>query len=225
MTICVRALFESNLIKNQNLVVHIGQNILDCLDDDSRKSCRLVNSSMKNMVDNPKYWIHKLLKKGIDQEHLKSWRTLTSLVENTDLKDNLTICLMKMFQKISEWFQALIHVASKAGDAALVQIILKHDDDSVRPNQFGNTLMGLAASRGHLEVMKVLINSTKDPNVAGNDGWTPIHSAADKGYIEIVKLLMSTTDNPNAQSNDGSTPLLFCHEWPSGSCDVIDVFK
>ena len=79
----------------------------------------------------------------------------------------------------------------------------------VRPNQFGNTPIGLAASRGHLEVMKVLINSTKDPNVAGNDGWTPIHSAADKGYIEIVKLLMSTTDNPNAQSNDGSTPLLY----------------
>ena len=78
-----------NLIENQNLVVHIGQNILDCLDDDIRKSCRLVNSSMKNMVDNPKYWIHKLLKKGIDQEHLNSWRTLTYLVENTDLKDNL----------------------------------------------------------------------------------------------------------------------------------------
>ena len=81
--------------------------------------------------------------------------------------------------------------------------------------------MGLAASRGHLDVMKVLMNSTKDPNVADNDGWTPIHSAADKGYIEIVKLLMSTTDNPNAQSN-GVDP--FCHEWPYGSCEVIDVF-
>ena len=48
---------------------------------------------------------------------------------------------MKMFQKFSEWSQAPIHVASKAGDAALVQIILKHVDDSVRPNQFGNTPM------------------------------------------------------------------------------------
>ena len=76
----------------------------------------------------------QIVKKGIDQEHLKSWRTLTYLVENTDLKDNLTICLMKMFQKFSEWSQAPLHVSSKAGDAALVQIILKHVDDSVRPS-------------------------------------------------------------------------------------------
>merc|ERR1712016_264766 len=113
------------LIENQNLAVDIGHDLLDFLDDESLMSCRFVNSAMKNMVDNPKYWIKKLVKKGIAQEHMINWRKLADLVENTDLNENLLKCLMRMDKNFSEWTQAPIHVASKAGEASLVQMILK----------------------------------------------------------------------------------------------------
>ena len=118
-----------NLVENPSLSVHIGQNILDFLDIDSIKSCRLVNSSMKNMVDDPKYWIQKLDKKGLTQEHSAKWRKLIDLVENTDLEENVVKCMMRMHQNFKEWEQAPIHIACEAGDASLVQMILKHVDE------------------------------------------------------------------------------------------------
>ena len=161
-----------NLIKNSNLSVQIGQNILSFLDDDSLKNCRLVNSSMKNMVDDPKYWISKLVKKGLDQEHLKKSRKLVDFVQDSDLIENVTRCLMKMHDNFSTWAQAPIHVATKAGDAILVEIILKHVDDSVAPNKHGNSPMMLAASWGHPDVMKVFISNMNNPNVPDKKGYT-----------------------------------------------------
>ena len=197
-----------NLIDNPNLGIHIGQKILDFLDSDSLKSCRLVNSSMKNMVDEPKYWIQKLDKQGLSQEHSTKWRKLIDLVENTDLEGNVIKCLIRMHHNFKEWAQAPIHIACKAGDASLVQMILNHVDESMGPNEFGATPICLAASRGHLEVLKVLISIMDNPNEAVNsEGWTPIHHAARYGKVEAVKLLMTTTKSPNAPNKDGTTPI------------------
>ena len=54
------------LINNSNLSIDIGQKILQVLDDKSLQSCRLVNSSMKQMIDQPKVWLQKLKKKGLN---------------------------------------------------------------------------------------------------------------------------------------------------------------
>ena len=56
------------LINNPNLAIDIGQNILKCLDDASLQTCRLVNKTMKRMVDEPKFCIQKLEKKGLNPQ-------------------------------------------------------------------------------------------------------------------------------------------------------------
>ena len=197
------------VIENQNLAIDIGHDILDFLDDKSLMSCRFVNSALKNMVDNPKYWIKKLAKKGIAQEHLMNWIKLADLVENSNPNEELLVCLIKMNKNFSDWGQPPIHAASKIGASSLVQMILKHIDYSVGPNQLGNTPMMLAATRGHLEVMKLLISSTDQPNVPDKYGETPLHAAALKGYFDVVKLLIPVTDNPNVAQIDGFTPIFF----------------
>ena len=149
-----------NLIKNSNLATDIGQKITKVLDTESLQSCRLVNSSMKNMVDKPRFLLQKLEKKGLSKEHLIKWRKLIDLVENTDLVENVTKCLMKMHQNFSDWAQAPIHIASKAGEASLVQIILEKVDPSMEPDEFGNTPMTLAAYWGFPDVVKTLMNFT-----------------------------------------------------------------
>ena len=133
------------LINNPSLKVDIAQNITNLLDIESLQCCRLVSSSMKNVVDNPRFWLQKLDKKGLDKQHLTQWRKLVDLVEDTDLMGNVTKCLMKMYQHFSEWAQAPIHIASKAGDLDLVQMILEQIDDSMKPNKFGNGPIKLAA--------------------------------------------------------------------------------
>ena len=120
-----------NLIKNSNLAIDIGRKITNLLEMESLQSCRLANSSMKNMVDDPRFWLQKLDKKGLSKEHLIKWRKLINVVENTDLEENMTKCLMKMYQNFSKWAQAPIHIASKAGEASLVKIILEKIDSSM----------------------------------------------------------------------------------------------
>ena len=104
------------LTNNPSLKVDIGQKITNLLNIESLHSCRLVNSSMKNFVNDPRFWLQKLDKKGLDKQHLTQWRKLVDLVKDTDLMGNVTKCLMKIYQHFSEWAQAPIHIASKAGD-------------------------------------------------------------------------------------------------------------
>ena len=125
------------MVNNPTLAIDIGQKITNLLDTKSLQSCRLVNSSMKIMVDEPGFWLQKLDKKGLAKEHLIKWRKLVDLVENTDLIENVTKCFMKMHQNFSEWAQGPIHIASKAGEANLLQIILEKIDKSMEPNVFG----------------------------------------------------------------------------------------
>ena len=126
-----------NLVNNPTLAIDIGQKITNLLDTESLQSCRLVNSSMKILVDEPGFWLQKLAKKGLAKEHLIKWRKLVDFVENTDLLENVIKCLIRMDQNFAEWAQAPIHIASKAGDARLVQIILEKIDESMEPNEFG----------------------------------------------------------------------------------------
>ena len=94
-----------NLSNNPNLSAHIGHKILHFLDVKSLQNFRFVNLSMKKMVDNPKFWLQKLKKKGLPKEILMQWRNLFDLVDE-NLMENLTKCLMKLNFNFSgrEWY-------------------------------------------------------------------------------------------------------------------------
>ena len=221
------------LINNPNLSIDIGQKIFQALDDKSLQSCRLVNSSMKKMVDQPKFWLQKLKKKGLNprfksetlndngfvQENLLNWGKLIDIVENTELEKNVTKCLIKMNQNLPvSQLQVPINFTSYVGDAKLVKLILEQIDkiakstsmqvnDFIGPNAFEMTPIWNATWNNHIEVVKLLMNSTDNPNAPRHDGFTPIFIAAQKNHIEVVKLLMTSTENPNQPKNDGTTPL------------------
>ena len=246
-----------SLIENPNLAVDIGQKILNCLhpvlDINSIKSCRLVNSSMKKIVDDPQNWIQKLAKPwnklGLSQEHLKKWRTLIALVKNTDLEANVVKCLMKMYHQImmgmklshqnpkyfgpkmkkyfDEWSQAPIYIASKIGDARLVEMILKHAGDLWNPMQLasngnGETPIHCAAKNGHYEVSKLLMSFTEsfNANIQDNRGQTPLHWAAAFGHYEVLRFLISRTTNPNPQCHHGTTPI-----WHAVCYNHLEIVK
>ena len=151
-----------NLINNPNLAVDIGQKITNFLDLKSLQTCRLVNKSMKNLVEDPTFWLKRLEKRGgLSPEYSLKWKKLIKLVENTDFSTNVTNCLIRMYQNFDlEWCQGPIYVAAKAGDASLAQFILEQEHlnvDSFGPNQNGCTPMDLAAARGHVEVVNLFI--------------------------------------------------------------------
>ena len=195
-----------NLTNNPNLSIDIGQKILQPLDDASLQSCRLVNSTLKRMVDPPRFWIQKLEKKGLNpqfksktlndncfiKENLLNWRKLIDSVENTELERNVTLCLIKMHKNFTKntQKQVPINFASAVGDASLVEAILREID--------------------------IVANSTymRVEDFIGTKAFlqTPIWDATWSNHIEVVQLLMGFTEKPNASRNDGATPIYIAAE-------------
>ena len=235
-----------NLTNNPNLAIDIGQNILKCLDDASLQSCRLVDKSMKRMVDKPRFWLQKLEKKGLNpkfnsktlneigfvQENLLNWKKLAGLVENTELEKNVTLCLIKMHQNFPEnpQYQVPINFTSNVGDASLVKLILEQIDEAAKKsslkvddfigtNAFNCTPIWNATWGNHIAVVKLLLNFSETPNAPISNGATPIFIAAQNNHIEVVKLLMNSTDNPNQARNDGVTPIFIAAE--KGHIEVV----
>ena len=143
-----------NLTNNPSLSIDIGQNILHYLDDDSLQTCRLVDKSVKRMVEEPRFWIQKLEKKGLNpqfksktlnengfvQQNLLNWRKLVDLVEKTELEKNAVLCLMKMHQNFlkNAQYQVPINFASKVGDSSLVELILQQIDIAAKTTSMRN---------------------------------------------------------------------------------------
>ena len=131
-----------NLCKNPNLSAHIGYKILHFLDDKSLQTFRFVNSSMQKTVDDPKFWLQKLKKKGLLKEILRQWRNLTDLVfENTtnpDLTEKLKKCLMRLnfnFNFSGEWYwfqDPPIFITSYVGDEILTRFILENVESELK---------------------------------------------------------------------------------------------
>ena len=169
-----------NLTNNPSLSIDIGQNILQYLDDTSLQTCRLVDKSMKSMVDKPRFWIQKLEIKGLNpqfksktlnengfvQENLLNWRTLVDLVENTELEKNAILCLIRIHQKFPKSFQYQVPINFTAyiGDASLVELILgqidmvakttsMQNDDFISTNAFDCTPVWNAAYKSHTVLM------------------------------------------------------------------------
>ena len=61
-------------MENPSLAHDIGQYILQLLPHEKLKSCRLVNSSMKQLIDNPNFWIEKFKReKNMSNENVTKW--------------------------------------------------------------------------------------------------------------------------------------------------------
>ena len=229
-----------NLKNNPSLSIDIGQKILHYLDDTSLQTCRLVDKSMKHMVDEPRFWIQKLEKKGLNpqfksktlnkngfvQENLLNWRKLVDLVEKIELEKNATLCLIKMYQNFptNPENQVPINFTAYVGDASLVELIIGQidltvkttsmkNDDFLSTKAFDCTPVWIAAYGGHTNVVKLLMNVARNPNQPRNDGVTPIFIAAQKNHIQVVKLLISSTDNPNQARNGGCTPIFIAAQY------------
>ena len=226
-----------NLTNNPNLSVDIGQKILQPLEDASLQSCRLVNSSMKHMVDKPRFWLQKLEKKGMNpqfksktlnenhfvKDNLLNWRKCIDWVENTELEKNALLCLIKMHHQNFQFdpqYQVPIYFTSYVGDASLVKLILgKMDkvakstsmqvDDFINTNAFTYPPLFSATWGNHIEVVMLLLNYAKNLYSKRDvvNGCTPIYLSACRNHIEVVKLLINSNENPNEPINDGTTPI------------------
>ncbi len=99
-------------------------------------------------------------------------------------------------------------VASLAGHADVVALLLERGGDLHIPNKGGLTALHAAAYGGHLDVVKLLVSKSAAVNNTDNFyKMSPLHAAAEEGHAEVVAFLLANAANIEATERNGYTPL------------------
>lgn len=85
--------------------------------------------------------------------------------------------------------QTPLHIASRKGHNAVVELLLQHNAASNLPDEEGNTALHHAAN---IETVEVLLNSAfrTNANIPNRRGRTPLHIAAARGDVAVVAYLI-----------------------------------
>ena len=109
--------------------------------------------------------------------------------------------------------------AARAGDAAVMRLLLEKGADPRLMTKEGNTALMLAAGVGYrdknttgsendaLEALKVSLETGLDLNQANTKGETALHGAASRGADTIVQFLVEHGAKLDAKDARGLTPV------------------
>ena len=74
----------------------IPEKIFGFLDPKDLLQCRLVHSSWKEIVDNPKFWLQILKSKGMVQYDVEMWKLFLEDTKQDRVRKEIKLCLMKL---------------------------------------------------------------------------------------------------------------------------------
>ena len=109
--------------------------------------------------------------------------------------------------------------AARAGDAAVIRLLLETGADPKLTTKDGNTALMFAAGVGYrdkntrgserdaLEAVKIFVDAGLDLHQVNTRGETALHGAADRGADTIVQFLVDHGAELNVKTKQGFTPL------------------
>ena len=200
------------ITKNPGLQ-HISEDIFKLLGKKSLMDCRLVNHSLKNILDQPKFWFEKLKKDEKDLLEASEENPLEDSDENSEEEVeeiDFAGSLKNLHQNLDDDLQH---------DFVLVLMSIyermaysKRDGMRKRPNSLLEIVVDLGKTEKCHELMKFILDHV-DPYSKINLGqWpglkevTPIHLAAWYGIAESVEKLINKYDTPLVKTKYGRTP-------------------
>ena len=143
-----------NILNNRGLP-HLVENIFLNLSYEDLEACQLINQSAKEILENPLFWVKKLIQRGLSCENQKQWmKGIPSLVKNSE-KEKHILSYLKWNLKNGGVFDVPFYTSSVVQDDFKEQL-------------------ERAVSNGITEVVKILAPLTDNPNSPNNEGKTPI---------------------------------------------------
>ena len=228
-----------SIIQNPGLQ-HITETILFNLDFQALKKCQLLNKSIKDILEDPMFWLRKWrMQKGLSKKNYDDWVKKIQLTRNTNVEANVQLYLEKVIDTghvvdvpcfidsdaVQNSTEFTFEKALEKRKLGILQILasLENDPNKAGFDRLGNisSIIGIAAMEGHLDIIKILAPITKYPISWDEKGYNPIHRAVLEGDLDILEFLVTLTNNPNI-------PTLFAPMTPIGmaACEGdIDILK
>ena len=184
------------IIMNTPGLQHLAEEIFLNLNSKALENCQQINQSSSKLLENPLFWMKKLVRRGLSKKNEEEWMKVIKLVKNSEKEKHVVLYL--------EWKLKMTKGV----------VDLPCYTNTVVQDEFRNQIWKCCRSnpktsftcKKYAKIVKFLAPLTDNPNAPDNDGWTPIHQAANNGHTEIVKILAPLTDNPNAPNQYGQTP-------------------
>ena len=140
------------IINNPGLQ-HLAENIFLNLNYEDLKKCQLINQSTKDILENPLFWIKKLIPKENQNDWIKA-------IQSAKKSDGAKIIsyLKWNFKRVAveNIISGTICCAVRDGDAEIVKILAPLTDNPNTPNEDGNTPINVAELKGFTEIVKIL---------------------------------------------------------------------
>ena len=82
-------------IVNTSGLQHLAENIFLNLNYELLKECFKINSSCREILENPLFWLKLFIQRGLSKENQNDWHRAIQLVKNTDLEKNISSYLKR----------------------------------------------------------------------------------------------------------------------------------
>jgi len=107
------------------------------------------------------------------------------------------------------WGDGLVALASIAGEATCVQLLIENEADVNSVNRDNVSALNLAATNGELSCLQALLRAGAHVHLSKDSGSTPLMWAAKSGHASCVRELAGAGHDLLAANNNGHTALMF----------------
>ena len=197
-------------IVNNPGLQHIIENIFLNLNYKDLMTCKLVNKSCKQILNNPMFWLKMWrLKRGLSKKNHADWSNAIQITMGTNLEKNVPLFIKRVIET-GHFVDVPCYI-----DAEVVEKSNETTFEETLMNLFLNPAYDDALKEKYPGILQILAPFVENPNkfppemeVYNDDNETPIYWAAANGHLEVIKILAPITKNPNSNgfSKDG-TPI------------------
>ena len=80
-------------ILNSPGFIHLAQNIFWNLENQKLEVCEGINQSLNIILNNPSFWLGKLIQRGLSEQNKTDWIKAIQLIKTYDMYKNVTLYL------------------------------------------------------------------------------------------------------------------------------------
>ena len=193
---------------------HIGEKIMDQLENADLTDCRMVNPFWKSCIDGQKVVWMRVIYQWLEIN--QDWQNIYKVL-NVDMVRILANAVHKFYtdggDEESEHYKTPIEIAAIIGNTEIVAKLFKKEafeNQGSTKNEHGLPFH-IAAKYGQFDVCKFFLDNIEDKNPKEMlDNMTPLHYAARHGHFVICGMILQKIDDKNPATKEicgGYTPL------------------